>query len=233
MRNGGKKFRHELKYYINYNDYISVRNRIKYVLKLDQNADESGEYFIRSLYYDDIYDSALYEKNFGVNIRKKYRIRIYNMSDEVIKLERKNKVGQYVCKESATISRKEYDEIINGDYKSLVSSKHPLKRDFYWEIKNKILAPKVIVDYDREAYVGKISETRITFDKNLRVSYTDNNIFNENIATQTIIAMPKMIMEVKFNEFLPESVRKMICIDAEDLSAISKYVFCRVQKNNI
>nr|WP_307897405.1 VTC domain-containing protein [Clostridium botulinum] len=230
MRNGGKKFRHELKYYINYNDYISVRNRIKYVLKLDQNADESGEYFIRSLYYDDIYDSALYEKNFGVNIRKKYRIRIYNMSDEVIKLERKNKVGQYVCKESATISRKEYDEIINGDYKSLVSSKHPLKRDFYWEIKNKILAPKVIVDYDREAYVGKISETRITFDKNLRVSYTDNNIFNENIATQTIIAMPKMIMEVKFNEFLPESVRKMICIDAEDLSAISKYVFCRVQK---
>nr|WP_307890027.1 VTC domain-containing protein [Clostridium botulinum] len=125
MRNGGKKFRHELKYYINYNDYISVRNRIKYVLKLDQNADESGEYFIRSLYYDDIYDSALYEKNFGVNIRKKYRIRIYNMSDEVIKLERKNKVGQYVCKESATISRKEYDEIINGDYKSLVSSKHP------------------------------------------------------------------------------------------------------------
>ena len=216
MRNGGKKFRHELKYYINYNDYISVRNRIKYVLKLDQNADESGEYFIRSLYYDDIYDSALYEKNFGVNIRKKYRIRIYNMSDKVIKLERKNKVGQYVCKESATIS-----------------SNHPLKRDFYWEIKNKILSPKVIVDYDREAYVGKISETRITFDKNLRVSYTDNNIFNENIATQTIIAMPKMIMEVKFNEFLPESVRKMICIDAEDLSAISKYVFCRVQKNNI
>lgn len=65
------------------------------------------------------------KKNFGVNIRKKYRIRIYNMSDEVIKLERKNKVGQYVCKESATISRKEYDEIINGDYKSLVSSKHP------------------------------------------------------------------------------------------------------------
>lgn len=64
MRNGGKKFRHELKYYINYNDYISVRNRIKYVLKLDQNADESGEYFIRSLYYDDIYDSALYEKKF-------------------------------------------------------------------------------------------------------------------------------------------------------------------------
>ncbi|EJP6472389.1 polyphosphate polymerase domain-containing protein [Clostridium botulinum] len=233
MRHGGKKFRHELKYYINYNDYIAVRNRIKYVLKPDRNADERGEYFIRSLYYDDVYDSALYEKNFGVNIRKKYRIRIYNMSDKVIKLERKNKVGQYICKESVTISRKEYDDIINGNYKSLSSSKHHLKRDFYWEIKNKILSPKVIVDYDREAYIGKISETRVTFDKNLRVSYTDNNIFNKNIATQTIIAMPKMIMEVKFNEFLPESVRKMICIDAKDLSAISKYVFCRVQKNNI
>lgn len=228
-----KKFRHELKYYINFNDYIAIRNRIKHVLPLDPNANEHGEYLIRSLYFDDIYDTALFEKDFGVNVRNKYRIRIYNLDDKVIKLERKNKVGQYVCKDAVRISREEYDQIMAGNYDCLRSSDNFLKKDFYWAIKNKLLAPKVIVDYEREAYVGNLSETRITFDKNLRSAYTDNNIFNKNIATQSIITMPMLIMEVKFNEFLPEVVQKMVAVDAKDLSAISKYVYCRVAKNNI
>ncbi|MBC8061240.1 MAG: polyphosphate polymerase domain-containing protein [Clostridiaceae bacterium] len=233
MGHTARKFRHELKYYINYNDYIAVRNRIKHVLKLDSNANEQGEYFIRSLYFDDIYDSALFEKNFGVNLRNKYRIRIYNMSDKSIKLERKSKVGQYVNKEAVNISREEYENILQGKFTFLDAADSLLKKDLFMTMKNKLLIPKVIVDYDREAYVGNISDVRITFDKNVRVAFSSNDIFNPNIATKIIFPMPMMIMEVKFNEFLPDIVKKMISMDAKDMSAISKYVFCRVQKNNI
>lgn len=232
MENTKKKFRHELKYFINYDDYIILKTRLSRVLTLDENANEEGEYFIRSLYFDDIYDSALFEKNFGVNERKKYRIRIYNYSDKSIKLERKSKVGKYVCKESDKLTRQEYESIMKNDYQHLFKSGNYVRDDFFLNIRNKVLRPKVIVDYDREAYISSISDIRITFDKNLRVAYTGNDIFDKSLATQCIIKMPRLIMEVKYNEFLPYHVRCMLDVSSE-LSAISKYVFCRVQKGNI
>ena len=228
----GRKFRHEFKYYINYSDYLAVKSRVKHVLKPDPNGDEKGEYFIRSLYFDDIYDSALFEKNFGVNIRRKYRIRIYNYSNSTIKLERKSKVNQYVCKESDKLTLEEYYSALNNNL-PVINTDNEVRKDFFIAVKSKLLRPKVIVDYDREAFISNISDIRVTFDKDLRVAYSSNDIFNKNIATQNIIPLPTMIMEVKYNEFLPDSIRDMLRVEARDLSAISKYVFCRVQKNNI
>lgn len=233
MKFQGRKFRHELKFYINYKDYWLLKGRLKHVLKLDSNANEKGEYFIRSLYFDDIYDTALFEKNFGVCRRAKYRIRTYNMSDKFIKLEKKSKIGAYISKESTSITREEYNLIMNNDLSFLKDSESILKKDYYIAMRNKLLRPKVIVDYEREAYISDISEVRITFDKQLRVAMNSNDIFNPNLATQCLIPMPTMILEVKFNEFLPNVVRNMLNVEAREFTAISKYVFCRVQKNNI
>ena len=86
--NNIRVFRHEFKYYINYGEYESLRRRLKYVLKPDVYANEQGDYHIRSLYFDDVHNSALYEKQAGILSREKFRIRIYNLSDSVIKLKK-------------------------------------------------------------------------------------------------------------------------------------------------
>ena len=71
--------RHELKYFINRGDMIALGHRLGGVLHPDPHADEKGEYFIRSLYFDDAYDMAFYDKVSGNQNRDKYRIRIYNL----------------------------------------------------------------------------------------------------------------------------------------------------------
>ncbi|HSN58104.1 MAG TPA: polyphosphate polymerase domain-containing protein, partial [Clostridiaceae bacterium] len=195
----GHKFRHELKYYINYCDYLALRSRLKLLMKPDPNAGINGDYMIRSLYFDDLKDTALYEKAAGIRIRHKYRIRTYNLSDSVIKLERKNKVGGYINKESARLSRETVDALMRNDLVGL-DTDDILIRDFKMSIMNDGLRPKVIVDYDREAYVCSFSDTRVTFDKELRVPMTSNDIFDASIPTEILVKMPRLIMEVKFNE---------------------------------
>jgi len=232
MEYNGRRFRHELKYYINYCDYLVLRSRMNLLMDPDPNAGKDGDYMIRSLYYDDILDSALNEKADGVRIRHKYRIRTYNLSDSVIKLERKSKVDSYVNKETAALSRQALEGLMHGDY-SMLDMENPLVRDFYISIKNDGLRPKVIVDYDREAFVCSFGDTRVTFDKELRVPMTSNDIFDKSIPTNILVKMPRLIMEVKYNEFLPEHIRQALVIGASEHCAVSKYVFCRLAKNNI
>jgi len=97
------------KYYINYFEYEVLRRRFRTILNNDKFSDKNGEYHIRSLYFDDIRNTALYEKQSGISSRKKYRIRIYNLSSDLIKLEKKERVGQFIRKESETLTKDELD----------------------------------------------------------------------------------------------------------------------------
>ena len=111
------------------------------------------EYFIRSLYFDDYWNSAYEEKEAGVLMRKKYRIRLYNNNDKFIKLERKKKFGSYIYKESAPLTREEVEKILNGEYEFLLHSQYPLCREFYIECTSNMMRPRCIVDYDREPWI--------------------------------------------------------------------------------
>lgn len=219
------KLRNEFKYYISCLDYIILRNVLKNTMHMDANSSESG-YFIRSLYFDDISDSALFEKSAGILNRKKFRIRIYNYSDQVIKLERKRKYNQITNKEDFTLSRDMYDLIMNGDVDFLIKAENDVANEFYAEYKSKWLRPKVLVDYTREAYVMKSGNVRITFDKKLRASSNINEMFNETVS-RLIVPDNQMILEVKFDEFLPEIVRGYLSLVDKKPMAISKYVLCR------
>ena len=221
------KYRHEFKYYINYFDYESLKSRLKIILKKDKYADIDGNYEIRSLYFEDLKNTALFEKQSGVLSRKKYRIRIYNFSDKVIKLEKKARVGQFISKESTSLSRAECDEIIKGKISFLRNSQIPLLREFYIDSKINIYKPEVIVDYTREAYVHELNNIRITFDKRLRTGLNRVDIFNSELPAVDVLEEPKMILEVKYDNFLPEYVRSAIHISRSQRYAISKYVICR------
>jgi len=222
-----KVFRHEFKYFINYFEYEILRRKLKLVLKNDKFADENGDYHIRSLYFDDIHNTALYEKQSGVLTRKKYRIRIYNLKDDVIKLEKKERKGQFIYKTSVSITKDEYQKIVSNDIEFMRDSNEPLLSEFYFDIIAFKYKPNVIVDYIREAYILDINNIRITFDKALQTGLYNVDIFDKDIATVDVIEEPKMILEVKYDHFLPDYIRHLIQISSSQRWAISKFVMCK------
>ena len=222
-----KVFRHEFKYYINYFEYELLRRRLKAVLQSDKYSNEKGEYHIRSLYFDDLKNTALFEKQAGILSRKKYRIRIYNIEDNVIKLEKKSRIGQFIHKESATLSREEYDKVILGDFKFLKEKKNRLLNEFYIDMSINRYTPEVIVDYIREAYIHSLNNIRITFDKSLKTALYETNIFDKNIPTIDVIEEPKMILEIKYDHYLPDFIRNLLQVSSSQRYAISKFVICR------
>lgn len=78
MRNdlSKERFRNEWKYLISTSEKELLELRMKHLLKKDPNAKGNG-YMIRSLYFEDYFSNAYAEKESGVLMRKKYRIRIY------------------------------------------------------------------------------------------------------------------------------------------------------------
>ena len=221
--------RHELKYYINEMQYFVLSGILDQILQRDPNGDEYNEYHIRSLYFDTAYNSALYDKIDGNPNRDKYRIRIYNFSDKVIKLECKTKIGSLISKRSQSIPRLLCEQLIGGDPTGLETTRSGLLNDVYREMTVNLLRPVVVVDYVREAYLHPAEEVRITFDKQLRTGLLSTDLFNPDLPTLSPFDNNEMILEVKYNRFLPTYLRDILttyCQGAQQ-SAISKYTWCR------
>ena len=223
--------RHELKYHITPAELTVLRGVLAPVMQLDPNGNENNEYHIRSLYFDTINDDALEEKIAGVGNRKKYRIRIYNFSDRVIKLECKSKYGDLISKQSVSIPRELAEQLIAGDPDGLQRMRHPLFHDVYREMRTRLLRPAVIVDYVREAYIHQAEEVRITFDKQVRTGLYSVDMFNPQIPTYPVFDDPVEILEVKFDEFLPSYLQAILSGVTAQRSADSKYTRCRRYEN--
>ena len=221
--------RHELKFYINRGQYEVLARMLRALLNRDENADENGEYHIRSLYFDTIFDDALFEKVAGVGLRNKYRIRIYNFSDSFIRMECKSKYGNYIAKRQAVISRDLCEQLMTGDPSGLENTSSGLLREVFREMRLNLLRPVVIVDYTREAYMHPVEDIRVTFDKQLRTGLFSHDLFNPHLPTVPPLAADQVILEVKFNQLLPQFLKDVIALAAgwSSRSAISKYVLCR------
>jgi len=222
----GRQLRHEMKYSINPFQYNSLRHKLAKVLKADPHSGPNGFYHVRSLYFDDLRNTALFEKLAGVPRRKKYRIRVYNHSDKFIKLERKAKYDQYVSKDSVELSRDEADRMISGDIGFLSDTDNALLRDFYLQCRRNLLRPNVIVDYEREAYVHPVGNVRITFDKNLHTGLGSVSLFDANAFSMGITDY-KIIMEIKFNDVIPLHIIGLFPTSIRPKSAIGKFVICK------
>ena len=222
----GQKWRHELKYLINLPEWALLRARLPAGVHRDPHADESGEYMIRSLYFDDYWNTAYSEKDAGVLTRHKYRIRVYNCSDSRIMLERKNKYGAYIWKQSAEITRRQLEEVLDGNYAVLLEGGRQLLQEFYYECTSRMMRPRVIVDYDREPFILEAGDVRITFDKRVRAGMGTFDLFDPALPTLETMRADQMIMEVKFTEFLPKHVWSLLPPRSSELTAASKYVLC-------
>ncbi len=226
MEHNGRRLRHELKYLINYGEYAYLKPRLEALMKRDIHAGDDG-YHIRSLYFDDMYHSALEEKESGIMLRRKYRIRIYNKSDSFISLERKDKFGEFISKISTCLTRDEFYRIINGDIADMASSDVSLKQEMFAEMRTKRLAPSVIVDYQRDVYVYDEGNVRITFDRDLHAGIDTADVFAPNITTVAAMDPGLMVLEVKYDDFLPDVIKNALQIKSHSREAVSKYVYCR------
>lgn len=220
------RFRHELKFFINAHQYHMIRQRLHHYLRPDAHTGPSGDYRVTSLYLDDASDSALNEKLAGVQFRQKVRVRIYDDSDEVISLEKKIKNGDGIRKERVQIDREQYEALLAGNPEPLQMTGHPFLSGIAWEMSNRLLRPKVIVDYRREAYVHPCGNVRITFDKDLRSGLTNLDLFRP--APYVPAPVDGMtILEVKYDAFLPRPIQDLLQTDGLTRQAASKYVLCR------
>lgn len=221
------KYRHELKYYLTFNDYLTLQKRLQATMPRDPNVGESGKYFIRSLYFDDLFDSALTEKLSGVDDRDKFRIRFYNMEPKNFKLERKRKTSGYILKDSITLSLDEVNAIMNRNYSFLLNRHEPFAHEMYIQFVSRQLRPCVIVDYIREPFIFPYEDVRITFDTNIRTAYRQTDLLDPDLPTYGVIDQNQPVLEVKFNKALPKEIHSLLQSISPIRSQISKYCLCR------
>ena len=218
--------RHELKHYINASDYAQLRARLRVVAKPDENAHDDGGYRVRSLYFDSYTDKAVVEKLSGLSNREKFRLRYYNDDISFIRLERKSKANRLAYKESAAITAEQCEALLSGNYDCLRSANEPLLTELYTKIHYQNLRPRNIVDYNREAYIYRAGNVRITFDTVIKTSNSVKGFLNPKLAT--IPATDAIILEVKYDGFLPDVIRDIVKIGSRNQTEFSKYVAARL-----
>lgn len=223
--------RHELKYYISWVDYLTTKEILEKLMYKDEYQVQESGYFVRSLYLDDIHDSAVSEKLAGVERRDKYRLRIYDPAQRWVKLERKRKLGNYVRKDSIRLSKQDALEVIAGDIESIYSNPSPAAMQLYQDFKRTYFRPVVIIDYIRDALRLDYNNIRITFDYNLSCNTVRQDLFDPVLPTYSLQHPKIVIMEIKYNNFLPSWFSQILRIESATRSAISKYTLSRMKKS--
>lgn len=239
MRYQNHPLRHELKYSISYADYYELRSRALTFMRHDPHG-RDGQYFIRSLYLDDVYLSNYHQKSDGWERRRKYRIRIYDLSRDVIKFEIKDKYDSFISKSSSLITFEQCQGILRGDFgfagdiirTNSDGGKEKALRIGYIDCATKILRPQVVVDYDREVFICDQGNVRMTFDMRLRAGSGTGDMFDPHLPTVPAYDPGKMILEVKYDDFLPETVKKMLRSLRLWQSAESKFSLCCLAQSN-
>lgn len=220
------KYRHEWKHEISVSDCITLRTRLGAVARRDKNGC-NGVYKVRSLYFDDSRDTALLEKINGVNFREKFRIRSYDGDNSFIRLEKKSKMNGLCGKVSVVIAEDLVSAILRGDISCMAESGQSLVRELYSKMRSNGLKPKTIVDYTREAFVFPAGNVRITLDSGIRTGLGKTDFLDPNCITIPAGNAP-IILEVKWDEFLPDIIRDALQIEGRRASAFSKYAICRI-----
>jgi hypothetical protein len=218
-------FRHEIKHEINYSDMITIRHRLSTVAYSDPHTID-GKYFIRSLYFDNLDDKALMEKVNGMSRREKFRIRYYNGDTSVIHLEKKSKIDHLGNKQSAPLNVQQAQSIVDGDIEWMLDSEYPLIRELYSKMQTQGVGPKTIVDYTREPFIFPAGNVRVTLDYDIRSGMRCTDFLDPDCVTVPV--SDSIILEVKWDGFLPDIIRDAVSLADRREGAFSKYATCRI-----
>ena len=223
-----EKWRQELKYTLTEGDSIVTASRLATFMKSDSHTDGRKEYLIRSLYFDNLYDKALREKLSGIAIRDKFRIRYYDFNADFIRLEKKSKRYSLGHKYQCRLTSEEVERILRNDWDWMAEDERPLVRELYLKMKLELFRPIVIVDYRREPFIYAPGNVRITFDRDIRSCKDIKAFFRKDVPTVPVLPDGKCIMEVKYDDFLPDVVSRTVLTTKNREQAYSKFAACRI-----
>ena len=220
------RFRHELKQMINRGDDHILASRLRHIFRRDGNSGADGTYKVTSLYFDTPEDLALRQKTDGTDRREKFRLRYYGNDMSFIRLEKKIKINGLCAKYAARLTCGQAAMILEGDHGFLLRSGDPLMMEFYSKIRGQRLRPAAMVVYDREAFVFGPANVRVTLDRNIRAGYSPEAFLNGGPslpADDTGLT----VLEIKYDEFLPDIVRMAVHVPGRKTQSYSKYAACR------
>ncbi len=220
------RYRHELKYSIGYSDFLALRSRLSLVMKPDPHTDAGGRYAIHSIYFDNCDDKALREKVNGVSQREKFRIRYYNDDIRSLTLEKKIKHHGLCMKCAERISYDDCRRILSGDIYG-IKGRGALMSELLSKMQTQLLKPRVLVSYEREPYIYGPGNVRVTFDMNVRTTMFSQELLGNRNGISACDEPGEMIMEVKYDDFLPGIISDIIQTDGLRQQAFSKYGACR------
>lgn len=220
------KYREEMKFLCGQNELDILYERLKVVMDFDKHQ-EGMAYRIRSLYFDDYYDTAYHENDAGIDDRKKFRIRVYENPEDVINLEVKYKLRGKTLKEACPITIEEYYAIVENRLDFDPDFAKPLKM-YYLENRMRFLKPKVIIEYQRTVFVDPLGNVRITFDRNISYSDKLEDFLKDRIDLVPLIPKNQHLLEVKYDEFLPDYTAQLLELGTLQQTAFSKYYLTRL-----
>ena len=217
------RLRHEEKHQVNLREALVLSRRLEKLFPRDPHAGPEGSYQVVSLYYDDPYDTALRQKLDGVNRREKFRLRYYGKEPAFFKLEKKYKVKGLCGKRSCRLSREEGERLLRRDFAFLLEKEESLAREFYAKLRRG-LAPKTVVRYTREAFLYAPGNVRVTLDGDIQAGAPERFLIPQKL-------LPALgglvVVEVKYDAFLPEIVKLAVQVPNRQGTACSKYALCR------
>jgi hypothetical protein len=223
----GAKGRRELKHEMTKMDCYFLRNKLKHYMQIDPHANKDGKYIIRSVYFDNFDNKVLAQKKEGFYERDKFRIRLYDHNTDYINLEKKSKRNNLTYKQKCPMTAEEYERIRRGDIAWMEHDARALMRDLYFQMKLLQLKPVTVVDYEREVFIYHYGNVRVTFDSSIRTSLRNNDVLNPDLAM--VDTNPDVvILEVKYDEFLPAVIKNLLQIGDRRSGAYSKYQISRM-----
>ena len=221
------EYRHEYKYPCNLHKMQCIRNRIEPIMELDSYVGEDGVYKIRSLYFDDYFNRCFYENVNGTDPREKFRIRIYNGDSSCIKLELKKKEHGMTKKLSCGLTQDLCRKAMNGEDLPIEEIESPVYRKFCLQQRTRLLKPKIIVEYDRVPFVYRDGNVRVTFDLHVRSSGDMECFMDKEITSRLVMSNNQHILEVKFDEYIPDFIYQSVQVEKLQQTTFSKYYMCR------
>lgn len=220
------QMRHESKHQISLQEDLVLVRRLRKMFAHDPHAGENGTYQVTSLYFDTPYDTALREKIDGAARREKFRLRYYGTDLSRIRLEKKFKIGGLCGKRSAVLGREETERLLAGETDFLLERGEPLLAELYSKIRGKLLAPRTVVCYDREAFLYAPGNVRVTLDRRIRTGTGWQTFLSpEGFPLRPLDGIT--VLEVKYDGFLPDLVRMAVQTPGRQAAACSKYALCR------
>lgn len=218
--------RQELKYMLGRGEYAALRQRCRAVMHCDPHVGQDGTYQITSLYFDDLADSALLQNYSGVSRREKFRIRFYNDDPATLHLEKKCKYGGLGRKYSCPMTARQLEAMLQGDLSWMMGTGYPLMQELYDRMRTELLRPKTIVAYRREPYIYAPGNVRVTFDYDIRSGVCATDMLSGG-AVLVPVNPDRVLMEVKYDAFLPDIIRMILQEGTPRARAFSKYASCR------